>query len=321
VKKVQAVPVAMKEREPLARKRVIFTAIAGNLSIAAIKFVAAAFTSSSAMLSEGVHSLVDTGDGLLLLLGERRSRRPPDATHPFGHGKELYFWTLIVAILIFTGGGGLSIYEGMHHLIHPRSLVHLSWNYVVIGLSMILEGWSWHTAYREVQKAAAGQGILKTIHDSKDPTTFTVLLEDTAALVGLLLALIGVFLSHQLGKPYFDAVASILIGVCLAAVAAVLAYESRGLLVGESADARMVKRIRSIAQADPAVEKVQRPMSMYFGPHEVLLALRVQFDTHLSSQDVVNAIERLERTIQRQYPDVKRIYIETASLAEERKSI
>src|SRR5262245_12990591 len=197
--------------ETASSKRTIFAAIGANIAIAATKFVASAFTGSSAMLSEAIHSLVDSGNGLLLLWGIRASQRPADAKHPFGHGKELYFWTLIVAILIFAVGGGMSMYEGISHLFHPNPLRAPIWNYVVLGLAVVFEGYSWTVAVEEFRATQQGPGVWRAVHTSKDPTVFTVLFEDSAALLGLLIALAGVYLGHQLGNPYLDGVASLAI--------------------------------------------------------------------------------------------------------------
>jgi cation diffusion facilitator family transporter len=302
--------------ESASSKTVIVAAVGANLAIAATKFVAAAFSGSSAMLSEGIHSLVDTGDGLLLLLGMRLSRRPPDLNHPFGHGKELYFWTLIVAIVIFAVGGGMSIYEGMTHLRHPTPLENPLWNSVVLGLAIVFEGYSWGVAIRAFRTAQRGQNAWQAIRTSKDPTTFTVLLEDSAALLGLLVALVGVYVGHQLQNPYLDGLASLIIGLILAAVAVLLASESKGLLVGESADARAVASIQTLAAADPAVERVAPPLTMHLGPHEILLNLEVTFRQALSAAEIVAAVDRLEAAIRSHHPDVKRIFIEAECVAE-----
>ncbi|WP_437650469.1 cation diffusion facilitator family transporter [Sorangium sp. So ce362] len=291
----------------------IYGAIGANVAIAAVKFIAAAVTGSSAMLSEGVHSVVDTADGLLLLLGKHRSARPPDADHPFGHGKELYFWTLIVAIMIFAAGGGVSIYEGILHLLHPRPIEDPTWNYVVLGAAAVFEGTSLAISVHEF-KRKAGQGYLAAMRSSKDPTTFTIVLEDSAALAGLAIAFLGVWLGHRLGNPYLDGAASIGIGLVLAAVAVFLASQSHGLLVGESADRELLAAVRALAEADPGVSAVGPPMTMHFGPHDVLVVLRIEFDSALTASGVAEAIERIEARIRSQRPDVKHIYVEAGSL-------
>jgi cation diffusion facilitator family transporter len=293
----------------------IYAAIAGNIAIAATKLIAAFFTGSSAMLSEGIHSLVDTGNGGLLLLGVRKSQKPADAGHPFGHGKELYFWSLVVAILIFALGGGMSVYEGVTHLAHPPAY-DPTWNYVVLAFAMIFEGISFYFAYKAFRTEMSGQGVLATIHKSKDPTTFTVLFEDTAALLGLVVAFLGIFLGQVLKNPYLDGVASIVIGLILAVVAGFLAYESKGLLIGEGVDAETLTSIRSIAGSDASVEEVKKSLTMHFGPQEVLLALDIRFEKHLTAAEIAAAIDRLERKIRNQHPEIKHIFIEAKSLIE-----
>src|SRR4030095_15751447 len=213
-------------------KVAVFAAIAGNLAIAATKLVAAFFSGSSAMLSEGIHSIVDTGNGLLLLVGLRKSRKPADSRHPFGHGKELYFWPLVVAIMIFALGGGMSVYEGVTHLMHPTH-ADPTWNYVVLGIAFVFESISSVFAFKAFRGELKGQSPLAAIRASKDPTSFTVLFEDTAALLGLVVAFLGIFLGSVLHNPYFDGIASIVIGLILAVVAGFLAYETKGLLIGE----------------------------------------------------------------------------------------
>lgn len=288
--------------------------MAGNLAIAATKFVAAAFTGSSAMLSEGIHSLVDTGNGGLLLLGVRMSKRPPDATHPFGHGKELYFWSLIVAILIFALGGGMSVYEGVIHIAHPNQVKDPTWNYVVLGFAIIFESGSLYFALKAFRKEMGQQGVLRTIHASKDPTTFTILFEDTAALLGLLVALVGIFLGHALNNPYLDGAASITIGAILGVVAGFLAYESKGLLIGEGVDRQTLNSIRKIAREDPAVVKVRKALTMHFGPHDVLLTLDIQFREELTAAEISAAVDHLEKKLRDQHPEIKHIFIEAKSL-------
>lgn len=305
---------AQEPDRPKSKKRksslVIWGALLANLGIAATKFVAAAVTGSSAMLSEGIHSLVDTGNELLLLFGMRQSQRPPDEAHPFGYGKELYFWTLIVAILVFAGGGGMSIYEGITHILHPKHVRDPKWNYIVLGVASLFEATSWTLALRELLSKRAGRTLWKTIRASKDPTTFTVFLEDSAALLGLTLAFLGVLLSHTLGAPVLDGAASILIGIVLALVGVFLIIESRGLLVGEGADRQMLSVLRQIIGRDPDVLAVSRVLTLYFGPHEVLLNIGAQFSGKLSSAQIAAAVARIERTIRSECPDVTRIFVE-----------
>ena len=296
-------------------KKTIVAAIVANLAIAVIKFVAAIITGSSAMLSEGIHSTVDTGNELLLLLGIRLSQKPADESHPFGYGQELYFWTLIVALLIFAIGGGMSIYEGIMHIIHPKPLEDPFWNYVVLGLAVVFEGYSWSVALRELIANKGDENIWQAIRSSKDPTVFTILLEDSAALLGLAIAFLGIFCGHLLHNPYLDGVASIIIGIILTMVAILLVYESKGLLIGEGADAKIVTGIKTLTQGDPAVNQIIRVLTLYFGPQEVLLNLEIQFKQNLSAEKLAVAVERLEKQIRQQYPEIKQIFIEAKSLS------
>ncbi|HJV50938.1 MAG TPA: cation diffusion facilitator family transporter [Noviherbaspirillum sp.] len=296
-------------------RTVVYGAIAGNVAIAATKFVAAAITGSSAMLSEAIHSTVDTGDGVLLLVGLRRSQRPPDPEHPFGYGKELYFWSLIVAVLIFGVGGGISAYEGVLHILHPEPLRDPKWNYIVLGCAFLFEGISLGIAVHKVLQEKGKTPFLQALHASKDPSTFTVVAEDSAALTGLLLAALGVWSSHHFGIPELDGAASIAIGVLLAGVAVLLIHESRSLLVGEGVDREMAREIRQLAQQDEAVASVAQPLTMYFGPQEVLLTLDVKFRSGVSGSDVAAAIRRIEGGIRARFESVKRIYIEANPIA------
>lgn len=294
-------------------KVAIFSAIAANLAIAVTKSIAAYLTGSSAMLSEAIHSIVDSGNGALLLVGLRRSRKPADADHPFGHGKELYFWPFIVAILVFALGGGMSVYEGITHLSHPQ-LSDPTWNYVVLGIAFVFEAASSYLAFKAFRKELKGAGVIKTIRASKDPNTFTVLFEDTAAMAGLLVAFVGIFLAHLFQNPYLDGVASIGIGLILASVAVFLAYETKGLLIGESVDPQTLASVRSIAAADEAVEEVRKSLTMHFGPTEVLLALDIRFNPKLSAEGISEAVNRLEAAIRAQHPQIKYIFIEAKAL-------
>ena len=300
-------------------KKTIYAAMAANGAIAITKFFAASVTGSSAMLSEGIHSVVDTGNELLLLLGIKLSKRPPDDSHPFGYGQELYFWTLIVALFIFAIGGGMSIYEGINHVRHPEPLTDPFWSYVVLGLAVVFEGYSWNVALQEFLATKKEASFWDAIRASKDPTIFTILFEDTAALVGLFVAFIGVFSGHLLGNVYLDGVASIIIGVILCGVALLLASESKGLLIGEGADAETVASIREITNEDPAVDKVIRVLTLHFGPQEILLNLEIEFVEDLETEDLEVAIERLEASVSSKHPEVENIFIEARSIASRRK--
>jgi cation diffusion facilitator family transporter len=296
-------------------KTVIYAAIAGNLAIAITKFVASGVTGSSAMFSEGIHSLIDTGNGLLLLYGIRQSLKPADDDPPFGRGKELYFWTLIVAILIFAVGGGVSLYEGIIHIQKPEPLQDPTWNYVVLALAFLFEGFAWTVAYREFRKIKGDLSYWAAVRTSKDPTTFTVLFEDSAAMLGLIVAFVGIALGHALELPFLDGLASVLIGVILMGVAFFLAYESKGLLIGEGVDPRTLASIRRLTEADPAVTRLVRVLSMHFGPQDVLLTMELQFAPDLSAGAVGATIERLDHAIRTHHPEIRHIFLEVQSLA------
>lgn len=293
----------------------IFAAIIGNLLIAVTKFVAAAFTGSSAMLSEGIHSVVDTGNGGLMLLGVYKSKKPPDEAHPFGHGRELYFWSLIVALSIFAVGGGVSIYEGIKHIQHPVEIENPVWNYAVLGLSFVFESISWFFGWKAFEKTRNGDGIFRAIHISKDPTNFTVLLEDTTALLGLIIAFLGVFFGHYFNFPFFDGIASVFIGLLLCCAALVLGYETKGLLIGEAVEREDLKDIKRIVSAEPHVEKVLNALTLYFGPNEVLLTLELQFEQNISAVDLRIAIRNIERRVQEKHPEITRVFYEAESLS------
>lgn len=289
----------------------------GNLIIAIIKFIAAAITGSSAMISEGIHSLVDTGNGGLLLLGMNRAKRPADEGHPFGHGKALYFWTLVVSVSIFGIGGGMSLYEGISHIRHVAPDAVLgdpTVNYIVLGIAVLVEGWSFSVAMREFIRAKGSQKSWEYIRSAKDPSTYTVVLEDSAAMAGLVFAFLGVFFGHLLNNPYLDGAASILIGVLLMAVAFVLAFETKGLLLGEGVDKATLADMRRRIEADPAVSGVGDILTMYMGPHELLVNLGVQFEPGTSVEESREAIGRIEADIAGAYPECTRIYIEAESL-------
>lgn len=298
------------EALPVDSRLTIYGAIAANVAIAITKFIVAGITGSSAMLSEGIHSAVDTGNGLLLLAGTRLSERPPNDTHPFGHGKELYFWSLIVAVLIFGIGGGVSFYEGVTHVRRPEPLEDATWNYVVLALAACFEGSSFAVALRQFRRERRQRPFWQALHASKDPTTYTVLAEDGAALMGLGVAALGVYASHRWQMPVLDGVASMVIGLLLAGVAVLLVRESRGLLIGEGIQPATATAIRELALARPDIVAASRPLTMYIGREEVLLMLDVRFKEGLPSETVTRAIADLEARIRDRYPMIRRIAIE-----------
>lgn len=288
---------------------VIFAAIAGNLLIAVTKFVAAFFTGSSAMLSEGVHSVVDTGNGLLLLYGLRRAARPPDITHPLGHGRELYFWSFIVALLVFALGAGVAFYEGVLHILNPEPIENPIVNYVVLGLCVVFEGGSWLVALKEFRRGKGNFGYIQAVRRSKDPSVYTVLFEDSAALLGLLVALVGISAAHYFEQPWLDGAASIGISLILAATAVFLANESKGLLMGEPALPDVQAAILAIAQADPAVEEANGVLTVHMGPQQVVAGLSLDFVDEISAADIESCVERLETKIKAEVPEVTAVFV------------
>lgn len=289
---------------------VLYSAIAANLAIAAAKFIAAGISGSSAMLSEGIHSVVDTGNELLILLGMGRSSRPPDPEFPFGYARELYFWTFIVALLLFGGGGGMAIYQGINHLREPEPLRSPLTTFIVIGVAALFDGTSFVIALIAMRRRPGKGPLWLKIHHSKDPTVFSVLIEDFAGLLGLATAFVGTLLSYQLQNPYIDGVASIVIGIVLSGAALALAYESKNLLLGESASPQVVADICDIVSRDPRVRTVHTPLTMQLGPQEVLLNLDVEFRDEISAQDHLAAVSSIEDAIRSRHPSIGRIFIE-----------
>lgn len=290
--------------------KVVYAALLGNGLIAATKFFAASFTGSSAMFSEGIHSLVDTGNQGLLLFGIHRARKPADEKHPFGYGAEIYFWAFVVAILIFAVGSGVSIYEGVQKVLHPHPISDVTINYIVLALAFFFEGVAWWVAFREFSATQGKRSLLRAVQDSKDPTVFTVLFEDSAAMLGLLVAFLGIFLSQWLGIAWLDGGASILIGLILAATAAMLAYETMGLLIGEAASPEIVYTIEKLVEDTECVTHLNEIRTLHRGPQDILLALSLDFENSLSVGEVENAIYALELQIKENFPSVKRLYIE-----------
>ena len=297
-----------------ASKKVVFVALAGNSLIAATKFAAAAFTGSSAMLSEAIHSTVDTGNQLLLLYGIRRAARPADAAHPFGYGMEIYFWTFVVAILIFGLGAGVSFYEGYQKILAPHPVSNAVVNYAVLAVALVFEAGAWWIAFVEFRRAKGALGYLDAVRESKDPTVFTVLFEDSAAMLGLVVAFVGIALAEMLDMPVLDGVASLGIGLILAVTAALLAYECKGLLIGESARPAVVHGIRRLLGERPGIIAINEVLTMHLGPRDVLVNLSVDFSDRLTSGEVEREISHMERAIKDAFPVVTRVFIEAQSV-------
>jgi cation diffusion facilitator family transporter len=262
------------------------------------------------MLSEGIHSVVDCGNQGLILFGLKRANRPPDERHPFGYGMELYFWTFVVAILIFAVGAGVSIYEGIERLLHPHPIDSPYVNYIFLVLAMVFDSMAWWVAYKEFQRTRGNRGWFEAVRHSKDPTVFTVLFEDTAALLGIMIAMVGVASAHLLGVTWADGAASVMIGVVLAGTAVLLAMECKGLLIGEAADQKVVEGIRATFTADRRIARVNEVLTMHMGPTDILLAASVDFVDNLGSGEVEQCITDFERQIKTAHPAVKRFFIE-----------
>ncbi|MFD1871812.1 cation diffusion facilitator family transporter [Hymenobacter bucti] len=304
----------MPTDEPQSKTAIVM-ALAANLGIAIIKFVAAWFTGSSAMLSEGIHSLVDTANEWLLLLGLRKSQQPATAGRPFGYGRELYFWAFMVAVLIFIIGGGLSLYDGIEHIRHPAPLGSPTWNYVVLTVAFCFDGASFLVARRTFNAQRGRQPFWQAFRASKDPSIFVVLFEDASDLLGLLIAFLGVLLSHLLHQPVLDGVASVLIGLLLFVVAGLLLRETKSLLLGEPAEPQLLEKITSLVQAEPAVVSTAPALSSYLSPHELLVVLPVEFMPDLSVAQLTEAVEHLCASIKTTYPDVRHVFIQPAAAA------
>ncbi|HEY5372734.1 MAG TPA: cation diffusion facilitator family transporter [Polyangiaceae bacterium] len=299
---------------PSSSNRVVYAALASNLGVCAAKFAAAILFGSAALMSEGFHSLADSGNELLLLFGLHRSRRIPDREHPYGYGKELYFWSLIVALVLFGAGGGTSIYRGVERLMHPKPLHASIVNYLVIGVAFVLESSSLWLGIRKLRSRQPTGSLLLAMRRSKDPSVFTVVAEDSAAIAGLMAALLGISMSELLHAPWCDALGSIVVGLILAGVAVFLASESRKLLVGESGTQKLLDDVRRLALEDAAVRRVGDALSMQLGPDEVLVNLDVEFWPQFSNNALPELIHRLEKRIRDVHPEVSRIFIEPSRL-------
>jgi cation diffusion facilitator family transporter len=295
----------------------IYASIAANVIIAATKFTAGGLTHSSGMISEAIHSLVDSFDGTLLLLGRHRASRPADAQHPFGHSMELYFWSLIVAVLFFVVGGGLSVYHGVSRILFPEPLQDPKWSYVVLAIAALFDGTSFVIGFRRFRLRARSFGYIRYIHVSKDPSLFTVVLEDTADGIGLLAAFLGIYFGHRLKEPRLDGLASVVIGLVLGAVATVLLYETHGLLIGERASKAIGDSVRELLEIPGTVLRTDNLVTMQLGPRDVLLALDVWFDPRLSAAEVADAIAVFEKQIREAHPEVRRSYLQVRTVSPE----
>lgn len=298
-------------------KVAVVAAILGNLAIAIVKFIAASISGSSAMISEGIHSLVDTGNGCLILVGMKGSKRPADGGHPFGYGKSLYFWTTIVAISIFGIGGGMSLYEGISHIRHVAPTTELgdpTMAYIVLALAMVIEGASFSIAIKQFYKAKGELGARQFMNQSKDPSLYTVVLEDSAALLGLVFAFLGIFLGHLFNNPYLDGMASIAIGLLLMTVAWFLVSRTMDLLLGEGVSPDMLADIKRRVESDPAVQSAGDILTMYMGPHDLLVNMGVCFEPGTTAEQMHEAIGRIESGLRSAYPETNRVYIEAESL-------
>ena len=292
-----------------SNKIVVYAALAGNLAIALVKFVAAYITNSSAMLSEAIHSVVDTLNEILLLYGMKKSQQSPNAQHPFGYGRELYFWAFIVSLIVFALGAVVSIYQGIQHVRYPEEMLSPNLNYIVLGIAILCEGISWLVALKAFRKTKGQLGYFEAFRRSKDPTTFTVLFEDTAALCGLFIALIGIYLAHALNIPELDGVASIFIGIVLAISAILLARETKGLLLGESADPQLRDHLLLIAQEDDAVFSANGVLTEQMGADQVIASLSLEFEDHLTSDDIEACVNRIEAKIKQIHPEIMALFV------------
>jgi cation diffusion facilitator family transporter len=297
----------------------VVAAIIGNVTIAIIKFIAAAITGSSAMASEGIHSLVDTGNGGLVLRGMNEAKKPADESHPFGHGKSLYFWTQIVAISIFGIGGGMSLYEGISYIreVEPGAKMgDPTAAYLVLVISLVVEGGSFAVAVRQFMQAKGEMGVWQFVKKSKDPSLYTIVFEDSAAMLGLVFAFFGIFFGHLLNNPYLDGVASIAIGLLLMGVAGILASRTKGLLLGEGMSPAELADVRRRVESDPAVKRAGDILTMFLGPQDLLVNMGVVFVAGTTAEEMHKAIRRIETDLRRAYPEASRVYIEAESLSE-----
>ena len=289
--------------------RTLVVALLANLGIAVSKFVAAAITGSSAMLTEGVHSVVDSTNQLLLMWGRRASRRPSDRLHPFGYGREIYFWSFVVAVLVFSLGAGVSVYEGIIHIMRPEPAVSPLIAYAVLLVAFLLEGWSTLEAYQDFNKARGNLGWFHAVIQSKDPPAFIVLLENGAAMAGIIAAAAGLLLAQLTHDPFYDGAASVVIGTILAFTAALLAYESKGLLIGEAANPELVNNLHDLACTMPGVVGVGDVLTVHSSPDQITVMMNVDFNDDIRASDVEDVVCRIEAEARERWPQVQRLFV------------
>ena len=290
----------------------IYGAIAANVLIAVSKFTASFFTGSSAMLAEGIHSLIDTSNGLLMLLGLKRSKKPSDSKHPFGYGKEVYFWSFVVSILIISIGAGFAIWEGVHHLKQPHPIKHELWNYMVLAVAIVFESISLFIALRNFKRVYPKGSILRNIYKSRDPSNFTVLIEDSAAVLGLVIAILGVYFSVTFQNPNIDGYASIAIGLLLLIVASFLAHKTKDLLLGESANKKILQEIKSILNENPQILTYNTLKAVHFGPKTILVVAKIEIKPSLNRNEVERLIETINQEILEKIPKIKHVFLESS---------
>ena len=293
--------------------RTLWIAFGANLGIAVSKFVAAALTGSSAMLTEGVHSVVDSTNQLLLLWGRHASHRPPDRMHPLGYGRELYFWSFVVAVMVFALGAGVSIYEGILHIQNPEPAISPLIAYVVLFIAFMLEGGSTLEAFKDFKAAKGDLGWVEAVKRSKDPPGFIVLLENGAAMAGIIVAAIGLALSQFTGNPFFDGAASVVIGVILGITAWILAVESKQLLIGESADPEMVDGIKEMVERRGGVVGVGDVLTMHSSPDQITVLISVDFQDDLTAAEVERIVDGIEQEAEKRWPAVEQMYVRPMS--------
>lgn len=293
-----------------ASTKVIIAALIGNAAISITKFFAAFTTGSSAMLSEGIHSLVDTGNQILLLYGMKQAKKPADEAFPFGHGKEIYFWSFVVAILIFAVGSGVSVYEGIQHVLHPVEIDNPMVNYIVLALALVFEGSAWFFAFREFGKVKGQRGYIEAVKRGKDPSMFVVLFEDSAAMLGLVIAMLGIWLTQVTGIAVFDGIASIVIGLILGGTAIWLAIETKGLLIGEGANRSVIASIRQIAESFDEVENVNELLTMHMGPEFILVNISIRFRRGQMTREIEAVVQEIDAAIKAEHEIVKRVFVE-----------